>query len=396
MGKTLTMRQTRAVALVAVLGFVVGCNGSGSAPSATGPASPASPASPPAKVAIPSVHAALPGIEHFVERERGLRFKHRVKAKLLGNKAFVAKLHSGESTPKPKAVERLTATVSASGLISPRANIVKDFRTAEDDGTLGFYDVKNKRLYVRGTRATPGVRAVLSHELTHALTDQWFGLRRPKLHKSNQELALGFTALTEGDAERTRTAYEAKALSPAERDLARREEAGTGSTPHVPRIVLELIGFPYAIGPGFVQAVIAHGGLSALNAAYHHPPKSSEQLIDPAVYFAHDEPKHVATPPADGVQVDHGDFGVLGLLLTLENGLSRSQAQEAVFGWGGDQYVTWRAGNHRWCLRDSVVMDYEPAAVAFDSALAAWVSKRGSKASIEQQGATTTFVSCSS
>jgi hypothetical protein len=237
---------------------------------------------------------------------------------------------------------------------------------------------------------------VLSHELTHALTDQWFGLRRPKLQKSHQELGLGFTALTEGDAERTRKAYESQVLNSAEQALAQREEAGTGSMPHVPRIVLELIGFPYAIGPEFVQAVVSHGGLAALNAAYRHPPTSSEQLINPLAYFVHDGPKHVATPPADGVRVDHGDLGVVGLLLMLERGLPRSDAQEAVVGWGGDQFVTWRAGAHRWCLRDSVVMDDGTATVAFDSALATWASKRGSEANVEQQGATTTFVSCSS
>jgi hypothetical protein len=382
---------------LALVGSVVivsaGCSSRG-VPSTQTSATPSSSAS--AKIQIPSVRAALPGIEHFVERERGLQFKHPVKAKLLRGKAFVAKLDKGQSTPKPKAVERLISTFSALGLVSPRTDIVKAFRTATDDGTLGFYDFKSKHLYVRGSRATPGVRAVLSHELTHALTDQWFGLRRPKLDKSRQELSLGFTALIEGDAERTRKAYESEVLSPAERTLAEHEEAGTGSMPHVPQIVLQLIGFPYEIGPDFVQTVVTRGGLKALNAAYRHPPTSSEQLIYPVSYFAHDDPKHVATPTADGVRVDHGDLGVVGFLLMLEHGLSASDAQQALIGWGGDHYVTWRAGQHRWCLRDSAVMDNSAAQVAFDSALADWASQRGSRANIEQQGTTTTFVTCSS
>jgi hypothetical protein len=89
-------------------------------------------------------------------------------------------------------------------------------------------------------------------------------------------------------------------------------------------------------------------------------------------------------------------LGVVGFLLMLEHGLSASDAQQALIGWGGDHYVTWRAGQHRWCLRDSAVMDNSAAQVAFDSALADWASQRGSRANIEQQGTTTTFVTCSS
>ena len=38
--------------------------------------------------------------------------------------------------------------------------------------------------------------------------------------------------------------------------------------------VLQIIGFPYAAGPDFISAVVSHGGLAALNAAYKKPPVS--------------------------------------------------------------------------------------------------------------------------
>src|SRR3712207_9092098 len=50
-----------------------------------------------------------------------------------------------------------------------------------EEGVLGFYDSQRRRLYVRGDAATPAVRRVLVHQLTHALDDQHFGLERPPL-----------------------------------------------------------------------------------------------------------------------------------------------------------------------------------------------------------------------
>jgi hypothetical protein len=378
------VRRLAASAIVITLVTAAACTGGHNkpAPSASAAASPVLP-----------LKQVVPQIEAFVEKERGLRFKHKVPFEVLGKKAFLAKLHAHDKAPKPLEVEKSQAVFATLGLISPRADLVKAFKTATDSGTLGFYNFKTKRMYVLGHRATPGVRAVLAHELTHALTDQWFGLRRPKLAKSNQELSLAFTALTEGDAERTRVAYE-KTLSPADRALAQREEGGNSKPPPVPRVVLELIGFPYAIGPQFVDAVVAHGGISALNAAYRHPPTSSEQLVEPNLYFANDDPAHVAVPPADASALDHGDLGFIGLALMLEHGIGATGMQGALVGWSGDQYVVWRVADHSWCLRDTVVMDDSGAAARFDNALSQWVATRNGRAQLETSGLHTTFKTC--
>ena len=337
---------------------------------------------------------AIPRIEVFVEAERGLKFKHKVKVTLLSSPKFVAKLKSLEGKDDAKDAERLRATFSALGLISAKTDLLKAFKDAYDQGTIGFYDFKSKQLYVRGTKATPGVQAVLSHELTHALDDQWFGLNRPALDKSNQELGLGFTALSEGDAERTRMAFEAK-LSAADKAAATKEE-NSGGTPKVPNIVLQIIGFPYAAGPDFIDAVVAHGGLAALNAAYRKPPVSSEQILIPSRYFSHDNPKHVAYPHADGTILDKGDLGLIGLFLTLSQQVGQSDAATGVRGWGGDEFVVWKASSGRYCLRDSIVMDDADSTAALHTALAQWSAKSNGKMRVESSGSVTTFLSCSS
>ncbi|HVT63616.1 MAG TPA: hypothetical protein VHD81_00495 [Mycobacteriales bacterium] len=346
----------------------------------------------------PSVRRALPKIEAFVEHERGLKFKHPVKVKLLGPKAFVKLLDKDNKPPSRSSINKQESVFASLGLVSPGVDLYKAFKAASDESTIGFYKFTNKRLYVKGKRATPGVRAVMSHELTHALTDQRFGLRRPELSKDNQERQAAFTALSEGDAERTRMAYESQVLTPAQRQIAEQQEAGAGGAPPgVPQVVLELIGFPYEIGPRFVDELVADGGINALNRAYRHPPVSSEQLLNPRAYLDHDKPKHVAAPPADHRRLNHGDLGVIGLLLMFEHGgVPSSTAFSALRSWGGDQFASWQAGKRRWCLRDTVVMDDASAMGAFRSALSQWISRRGGKAKIEKTAENkTTFVTCS-
>jgi hypothetical protein len=387
------MRLLSLVAAATSITMAAACTSGGSHNNSPASSSSTSSSASGAPSLIRPIKQVAPEIESFVEKERGLHFKHKVQFKLLGKKAFLARLHLHDKPPKALDVEKSQAVFATLGLMSPRTDLVKAFRTATDAGTIGFYDFKSKKMYVKGHRATPGARAVLAHELTHALTDQWFGLRRPKLDKSNQELGLAFTALSEGDAERTRVAYE-KTLPPADQELAKHQEGGDDTPPNVPQVVLELIGFPYAIGPSFVNAVVSRGGVQALDQAYKHPPRSSEQLLSPDRYFVHDNPQHVAVPHADASELDHGDLGVIGLALMLEHGIGTQSLQGVLTGWSGDQYVVWRTGSHAWCLRDTVVMDNGTYAARLDNAISQWVATRNGQAQLEHQGRRTTFKAC--
>lgn len=377
----------------AVLLLLSGCTSASHPHSLSTPSTSASPtATSSAASKPPALSVVLPRIEAFVEKERGLKFKHSVKVTLLAEKAFVAKLKSLD-TSSASDEEKTKSTLAALGLIKASTDLHAAFATATDAGVIGFYDDKTKALYVRGATATPGTQAVLSHELTHALTDQWFGLDRPALDKDTQEKSLAFTTLIEGDAERTRMAFEAT-LSPADRASAEKQE-NAGGTPKVPQIVLELISLPYAVGPQFVESLVIHGGVNEINRAYRNPPVSSEQLLDPTKYFSNQGPKPVAKPHADGKVLDASDLGAIGLILTLSSRVDQQTAVQASRGWGGDEYVSWKSGK-RYCIRDSIEMDDAASTARLHDALTQWVDDSHGTATIESSGQITTFKSCSS
>jgi len=231
-------------------------------------------------------------------------------------------------------------------------------------------------------KPTPYVRRVIVHELTHALQDQYFNLDRPQLSKANDERFDGFQGLYEGDAVRVDTEYY-NSLPGAERRQADAEESaqGGGVDPNIPDALVQLLGFPYQVGPPFTEAIIQAGGLQRLNEAFVNPPTTTEQLIHPAKFLAGEGPKPVAVPAAaaGSKPFDNGVLGELGFDVTLTeaigHGLTAQQVAVAVAGWGGDQYIAWDQGNQS-CVRDSVVMDTANDNAELLSALRSWAAGR--------------------
>lgn len=341
----------------------------------------------------PEVTSVLPELERFVERQRGLTFTTPVQAELLDDAAFRERLRQvDERDADPARTTASQVSLTALGLLPPGTDLRAETAKLLGDAVLGFYDPKTKALVVRGNKATPGVRAVLAHELTHALQDQHFNLDRPDLDQALDESSLAFSGLVEGDAERTRVAYEAT-LSAAERTQASTEE-NAGGIPAVPRVLLALLGFPYEVGPAFATAVVSAGGQPRLDAAFAAPPVSTEQLIDPNHYLTGDQPKPVAVPTPEGPKADEGVLGELGLRLMLSDVADRNALVVATTGWGGDRYVAWRDGA-RSCLRDTVVMDTAQDTGELRQALRTWAGSAKSQVRLDADiPAGLTFTSC--
>ncbi|HEX7956161.1 MAG TPA: hypothetical protein VF508_04410, partial [Pyrinomonadaceae bacterium] len=146
----------------------------------------------------------------------------------------------------------------------------------------GYYDPKTQEFYLADWIDLDGQKPVMAHELTHALQDQHFNLRRfedwPK-HDSDSELAAH--SLVEGDASFLMMQYVMR--SPG-RQLAFLKSMMTGgdSSQQIeksPRVLRETLLFPYLQGTSFVTQVYKRGGWEAVTAAYKTLPQSTEQVL---------------------------------------------------------------------------------------------------------------------
>jgi hypothetical protein len=355
----------------------------------TGPARPGAsqsrPSASPAVAASPgSIDAFVPVAAAFVESHRGLRFKQTVKVEHLSDAEFSQRIVSLQRRDRAD-TDRQAKLFQALGLIDKGVDVEKAEEELLSAGVVGYYDPKTKDLVVRGDTATVSVKHVVVHELTHALQDQWFGLDVNQGDQTDDQ-ALAYVALVEGDAVRIEREY-VTSLSSSERDQLSREGAGGGGpSSAVPRVLVQLLTFPYVAGPPFTSAVLQARGQPGLDKAFKDRPAATSQVVQADRFLNGDQPQPVAEPPADGAVFDRGVLGEveLGVLLgeRAPSALTREQEQDAAQAWAGDRYVAWTSGDS-YCLRVRFAARNPAGATAIGSALEK-VASSGSGAQVEK------------
>jgi len=305
------------------------------------------------------VARVVPGLQAFVEAERGLTFKEDVDVEVLGDDDFLDTLYS-EDGAAHEGEEQLDPepTLKALGLLPQDADLEEELTGALDDGVVGFYDPTTARLVVRGGQLDAFVEMTIVHELTHALQDQYFGLDRPEIDEADDERSIAFDALAEGDAIRVEEAWYAE-QSP-ERQGEVDEYYGTGGG-EASDVVDVLLGFPYVVGPTYVEDLVSEGGQAALDAAFADPPTTTEQIL----YGDRPDPVSVPEPELPGEVLDRGALGTLGLSLVLGEDVFAGDGTDL---WDGDRYVTTKDGDRTCTLAHVAAAD----PVELQSRLAGW------------------------
>ena len=290
-----------------------------------------------------TILAELPRLQAFVAKDRGLAWKKSVNPEVLDDKDFVAALDSddGSSSSSEGDPDDIGTTFAAMGLAKDADSFYDDANGATDSDVVGFYDDQTERLVVRGRAWTPSMEYTLVHELTHAIQDQNFDLGRLDASaRTDDETILTVRALIEGDAERVADDYYDQQPTSWQDAV----DGDQGSAPESPTPIVDIYGaLPYVFGEDFVGGLFDKGGNAAVDAAFHAPPSTTQQLLHPDEWLTGRVPTPVppsrpATPP--GKLADVGSLGELGLWAAVDVDHPHAGDTDALDGWMGDSYVS--------------------------------------------------------
>jgi len=236
----------------------------------------------------------------------------------------------------------------------------------------GYYDPKTGEFHLADWIDLDGQRPIMAHELTHALQDQHFNLRRfEHWAKGDSDAELAAHALIEGDATLAMAQY---VTNNPLRALAFLKSLGTtGMTSQelekAPRALRETLLFPYQEGINWTSNLYKQGGWDRVSKAFVELPQSTEQILHPEKYFAHEAPVKVTLPDITGLlnnskrgparsvppasaggsstqvgwkRLDYDVEGEWGFYLILDEFLkSPAASRRASAGWGGDRFAVY-------------------------------------------------------
>ena len=263
-------------------------------------------------------------------------------------------------------------------LIPDSMNLRAFFVRVLTEQVVGYYDPKAKALYVVDGADEQVVGITITHELMHALQDQYVNLDSIQKSGANNDRLAAAQALIEGEAQFEQISImlggpdQIDARLPGAWDRVREEIRNRqGEMPvfaTAPMVIQESLLFPYLSGAEFVRRVKEKRGSVDL---FRDVPRSTEQILHPplsrnASRRADDGRAARAAGRDQGVRERHG--GVRHATRRLLLPPRSATAQRAAAGWDGDRFMVVERGNDRgivWAL----VWDSAVEAAEFSDAM---------------------------
>jgi hypothetical protein len=342
-------------------------------------------------------------VAHAVERLRGLEFDHPVPVHRLSDEEFEREVTGGKITARDRREwARAGKVLTALGFIDEPIEL-EALKGDAGDFYGGYYDSYREAIVVRDERlTTPAMRALLAHELTHALQDQNFSFDTIDRRSRHSDVP---RTLTEGDADRVESLYIETRLTEREREklYSSGDDAADGGTeaaddPASMPVFFELQrAQPYRLGSRLMWLLDAAGEQRAMDAALRKPPTDDAALLDPRVLL---DPARLASVRAPelgpGERRDGASHAFASdfLYLMLAARMSPSAALRAAERWGGGRYVLF-TGDATPCVRAALVGRNGPAdATVIADALRTWSAGRPETFPIQVDDDTVSVTTC--
>jgi hypothetical protein len=340
-----------------------------------------------------SLLAAADDLLRQVSALRGLRIKTPVQRGVLSRpeigECLKARLDK-EYTPAEVAAE--ARVLRRLGLLPADVDYGRLLVDLLMEQVAGFYDPTARRLYIADWLPMELQRPALAHELAHALQDQHFNLGTfIKPIKDDGDRQLARSALVEGDGTALMLELQAQSMRlPLEQlpDLVAQlgegllKGGGMADAPeleHAPTFLRETLLFPYFQGLRFVMALRRGKPWKRVDEAWKTPPQSTEHVLHPDRYLAHDDPVKIVARAiaalAPRKEIRRDVLGELGLRILFRSRLSEPQADAAAEGWGGDRLVAYADERPLPVVVDLSIWDTETDAVEATAAFTALFAK---------------------
>ena len=200
-------------------------------------------------------------------------------------------------------LERLSEALSAVGLVAAGTDLRADAPALYGGNVSGVYDAHRRRLYLLSDQPLAAQMLIVAHELAHAVQDESVRLdAASKKVRASEDAQLAFSAGIEGQAqqvaslvlagetgEASETASDGLDVGSLLSEAAAAGAAMAGGQSSVPWLGLQL-SFPYSAGARLVAAVRTAGDPAA-TSLLRRLPRSTAQVLDPALYRADVRPR---------------------------------------------------------------------------------------------------------
>lgn len=283
-----------------------------------------------------------------IEQATGLAFKTpprvEIRSRAQVREFLVAKFNEAQPAEQMRGEE---VAYKLFGLIPDTLSLRSFLLDLLTEQIVGYYDPQTKLLYVVQEAPDEMAGILVSHELVHALQDQYVDLDSIQKATDNSDRQAAAQAVLEGQATyvQVKTALGGADLATRlpggwdqMREAIRENQSAMPQFSLAPMAIQESLLFPYLSGAEFMRRFERHRpGASPLDSL----PVSTEQILDERAYFLdRDAPTEVRLPPAAAGTAVHeqvmGEFGTR--LFIFQHLRNHTTAIAAARGWDGDRY----------------------------------------------------------
>jgi hypothetical protein len=256
----------------------------------------------------------------------------------------------------------------------------------------GFYEPDSTALFVLDDQPEEAMRALLVHELVHAVQDQSADLDALTDPGRGSDRATAAQAAIEGHATLVMFEYLTEQMTGAPVDLGQIPDFASQLRPALeamnqqfpalasaPKVVRESLLFPYIDGAGYVQRLWGSGERS--DPFGPELPLSTEQILEPGA----EAPTPIELTVEGAADVLDDVLGALEIRILLEEvaGLGAGEAWALASAWDGDRFVLVEPPEGGRALGSFVVWERRSARDRFVEAVRASEGRFGGPVSVE-------------